>query len=380
MGEWQGAMEGLGMKSIREVYKGKTVLLTGHTGFKGGWMSLWLQSLGAKVVGYSLDPDTQPNLYEKASVGNVIDSHIADIRDYENLLNVMQSVKPDMVFHLAAQALVRLSYTNSRETFDVNVMGTANVLESLKHVDSVRACVVVTSDKCYENREWPYAYREIDPVGGHDPYSASKGAAEIVTAAYRKSFFSNNESVAVASARAGNVIGGGDWSLDRIVPDCMRSLSDKRPIPVRNPHSIRPWQHVLEPISGYLWLGACLLERPTTYSDAWNFGPDSRSHLTVREMVDKVVSCWGEGEWQDQSDAAALEKMHEATFLKLDCTKAHDLMQWRPVYSIDQCIQSTTDWYRNYYTDGAFNAQEFCLRQIQHYTKKAQEMKIAWAL
>ena len=277
-------------------YKGKVVFLTGHTGFKGAWMALWLRLLGAEVVGYSLEPPTQPNLFDATQISNGICHIISDIRDSSSLVAAMQKHKPHFVFHMAAQSLVRRSYKIPRETYETNVMGTVNVLEAVKATPSVKVCIFVSSDKCYENKEWIYAYRENDPMGGYDPYSSSKGAAEIITDSYRRSFFNHQvdgkDVTKVVSARAGNVLGGGDWAEDRIIPDCIRSLSKNKPIELRDPYAIRPWQFVLEPLSGYLWLGALLSEGRVNAEYAWNFGPAFSNSLCVNDVVERIIKAW----------------------------------------------------------------------------------------
>ncbi len=354
-------------------FRGKRVLVTGHTGFKGAWLCLWLKKLGAIVTGYALPPPTSPSLFEVAEVFNGLSHNVGDIRDRARLSEVMASANPDIVFHLAAQALVRASYANPIDTYDVNIMGTVSVLEAVRSCKNIRACVVVTSDKCYENREWHYAYRENDSMGGYDPYSSSKGCAELVTAAYRNSFFSSGD-LGIASVRAGNVIGGADWADDRIVPDCIRALSAGKPVYVRNPNAIRPWQHVLEPLSGYLWLASRLWQDPRKFSESWNFGPDVRSHVTVKDIVDHAISVWGEGEWMcDKNDGVSL---HEANFLKLDCSKARDILGWHPVYSFEESVKETIEWYKIFYQGGGDMA-EFTVSQIKRYEISARDQGIA---
>ncbi len=307
---------------FKDAFKNRKVLITGHTGFKSSWLSIWLRELGAHVVGYSLAPPSEPSNFKASSLQNKITHIHGDVRDLDDLLNAFRKYQPEFVFHLAAQPLVRLSYDEPKLTFDTNVSGTVNVFEAVRKTPSVKVLVNITSDKCYENREWVWGYRENDPMGGHDPYSASKGCAELVFNAYLKSFFSpsaaQNRAIGAASARAGNVIGGGDWGADRLVPDCIRALSGHQPIGIRNPRAVRPWQHVLEPLSGYLWLGALLSQDPGKYSGPWNFGPDDGSHLTVAEMADRLIKYWGDGSWEDLSAPQAL---HEAKLLKLCCVK-----------------------------------------------------------
>ena len=349
MGLGRGALEGL-VTGVADaalfggVFEGRRVLVTGHTGFKGSWVAYWLLALGAKVTGYSLDPPTDPSLFEELGLASRIDHHVGDVRDLARLQQVMAGCSPEIVLHLAAQPLVRVSYEEPVETFETNVMGSVNVLESVRLTPGVRALVNVTSDKCYENREWEFAYRENDPLGGYDPYSASKGAAEIVTAAYRRSFFSAEGAAAVASARAGNVVGGGDWALDRIVPDCIRALSVGEAVQVRNPDAVRPWQHVLEPLSAYLWLASRLLTEGHAFEGPWNLGPLPGGSLSVAEVVGAVIAEWGSGEWVDPKPHA--QGVHEARFLKLDCAKAADVLEWRPSWSVHEALRQTTQWYR----------------------------------
>lgn len=363
------------------VFRDKTVFVTGHTGFIGSWLSLWLHSLGAKVVGYALEPSTSPSLFDTLELQKFIYHIIGDVRDVGHLHDSLSKHQPEFVFSLAAQPLVRLSYEKPIETFQTNIMGTVNLLESIRTISSVRTCVVMTSDKCYENREGVHAYKESDPMGGYDPYSASKGAAELVTASYRNSFFNTSEiekhKVSVSTIRAGNVIGGGDWSTDRIIPDCIRALTSKKSILVRHPNAIRPWQHVFEPISGMLCLAMKMYKTPTKFSEAWNFGPLSNNQNTVKDLVDKVIQEWGEGNWLDISKQTENDK-HESNLLRLDSAKAMDLLEWQPVYLLDKAIAETISWYRSY-TNRNSTIKEFSLKQIQNYIDTAKQMNIAWA-
>ena len=354
---------------FNNIYKNKKVLITGHTGFKGSWLAIWLKELGADVIGYALDPPSEPNNFEATRLQDKITHIHGDIRDLDRLMETFKKYQPEFVFHLAAQPLVRLSYEEPKVTFDTNVGGTVNVFEAVRKTLSVRALVNITSDKCYENREWVWGYRENDPMGGHDPYSASKGCAELVFNAYLKSFFSlsaaQGRTIGAASARAGNVIGGGDWGTDRLVPDCIRALSRHQSIGIRNPHAIRPWQHVLEPLSGYLLLGAALREDPQKYAGAWNFGPDDSSHLTVAEMSDRLIKYWGDGSWEDLSDHKA---PHEAKLLKLCCDKAHADLNWYSVLTIDECLKMTADWYKRFYMENHnTNFYTLCVEQIHNW-------------
>ena len=367
---------------FNHVYSGKRVLVTGHTGFKGSWLSLWLSKLGAEVYGYALDAPTDPSLFDEADVASTLTGHeVGDIRDRDHLKAYLEQVQPEIVFHLAAQPLVRLSYDEPAETFETNVMGTVNLLEAVRNTSSVQVCQVITSDKCYENREWVYAYRENDPMGGYDPYSNSKGCSELVVSSYRQSFFHpdrlDEHGVSLSSVRAGNVIGGGDWALDRIIPDCIRALEKKEPINLRNPHAIRPWQHVLEPLSGYLWLAAKQYLKPGAYEEGWNFGPGSIGNVPVSDIAAKVVKEWGRGSFScDLSDA---DKVHEARFLKLDITKANDLLDWHPVNSVNDSIEATVVWYlaRSKNTE---DLQSMTMKQISEYSEKAARSGVEWAM
>lgn len=350
-------------------FKNKRVLLTGHTGFKGAWLSQILSMFGAEVTGISLEPSTVPSLFHQLDIKNQIyEHHIQDIRDYEGVHGLVRKTKPDLIFHLAAQPLVRYSYTNTLETYQTNVLGTANLLESLKDNDFKCTVVVVTTDKCYQNNEWVYGYRENDPLGGKDPYSASKACSEIVTSSYRDSFFAIDSNISLATARAGNVIGGGDWSDDRIVPDCMKGLSSGKRIIVRNPNSIRPWQHVLEPLAGYLLLSEKLYnQKVSIYSgdskldSAFNFGPLSSSALTVNELVKRIVAIW-----PGDFDPANAKEFSEAKFLKLESEKARTLLHWEPKWDIDKTIKNTVLWYKQV-NDGSISAREITKQQICNY-------------
>lgn len=329
-------------------WAGKRVFLTGHTGFKGGWTALWLQSLGANVRGYALAPPTDPSLFDLASVGAEMDSVIADIRDQARLSTEIASLRPDIIIHMAAQPLVSASYQDPVGTYATNVMGTVHVLEAARQTPSVRVVLNITSDKCYENREWIWGYRESDPMGGHDPYSNSKGCAELVTSAYRQSFFApdhyDRHGVALASARAGNVIGGGDWAKDRLVPDIMRSFLAGKAAVIRNPHSTRPWQHVLEPIRGYLMLAESMWRNGPTFAGGWNFGPSDRDVQPVVEILRLVREAWGGPTlWEDRHDPHA---PHEAAHLKLDISKAQHALGWRPLWDLRNAIGATVAWYQ----------------------------------
>lgn len=363
------------------IYKGKRVLVTGHTGFKGGWLSLWLKELGAEVLGYSLEPPTSPNLFKAIRLDNKIVHILGDIRDEQNLFCVFDDFQPEFVFHLAAQPLVRLSYKEPRLTYETNIMGTINLLEAIKETDSVRVVVNITSDKCYENKEWVYGYREIDPMGGHDPYSSSKGCAELVTSAYRSSFFNperyNEHKVALSSVRAGNVIGGGDWGEDRLIPDCVKSLSQDKAILIRSPKATRPWQHVLEPLSGYLWLGALMYQNGITYSSAWNFGPGDGEMLSVEKIVGLIIKHWGKGSYSlDISNHP-----HEAILLKLDCSIAYAILKWKSIYDVYRAMEETVQWYKEYYNShGKGQMYDTTFNQIVGYIGHAREKGIEWSI
>lgn len=361
-------MENLGRlkgKVNPSFWKGKKVFLTGHTGFKGSWLSLWLQDMGAVVKGYALEPNTTPNLFNEANVAENMESDIGDITDLNHLRASMVSFNPEVLIHMAAQPLVRLSYHEPVLTYATNVMGTVNVLEAARKCTNLKSIVSVTTDKCYENKEWPWGYRENEPMGGYDPYSSSKGCAELVTSAYRKSFFNETNSTFLASARAGNVIGGGDWSDDRLIPDILRAFENGEPVIVRNPMATRPWQHVLEPISGYLVLAQHLYEDGSEFAEAWNFGPKDEDCKPVSWILDKMIDKWGNGaSWE-------LDKYnnpHEAGYLKLDCSKAAMQLNWHPKWNLENALVSIINWHKNYISGK--NIQEQCLSEISNYQKE----------
>ena len=365
---------------FREVYKGKRVLVTGHTGFKGGWLSLWLKELGAEVLGYALEPPTNPCFFDAVRLADKIEHVLGDIRDEKEIHCVIDNFRPEFIFHLAAQPLVRLSYKEPRLTYETNIMGTINLLETIRKADFVKVVVNITSDKCYENKEWVYGYRESDPMGGNDPYSSSKGCAEIVTSAYRRSFFSSERfsehRVALSSVRAGNVIGGGDWGEDRLVPDCMKALSDDRAVIIRNPNAIRPWQHILEVLSGYLWLGALMYQDGPIYSGAWNFGPTDGEIVSVEELVKLIINYWGKGTYSvDKS-----RHPHEANLLKLDCSRANSILEWKAVYNLHKAINETVCWYKEYYDSRrGTRIYDTTINQILRYISHATEKGIKWS-
>lgn len=346
----------------------KRVFLTGHTGFKGSWLSLWLQQCGAKVTGFALAPPTTPSLFEAAQVAEGMKSVIGDIRDGSFLSLAMQDADPDIVIHMAAQPLVRRSYIDPIETYATNVMGTANLLEAVRNVSSVRAVVIVTTDKCYENKEWFWGYRENEPMGGFDPYSSSKACAELLTSAYRNSYFNvskyDQHKVALATARAGNVIGGGDWADDRLIPDIMRSIQIGQSVKIRNPDAIRPWQHVLEPLSGYLLLAEKLYKEGAIFSEAFNFGPNDEDAKPVQWVVDQITECWGNASWHIDKDSHP----HEAHHLKLDCSKAKSQLGWTPKWNLSQALENIVSWHKAY--NERQDMRAFSLQQLSHYLSK----------
>lgn len=356
------------MEGFKNIYKGKKVLITGHTGFKGSWLSIWLLELGAEVIGYALDPYTEKDNFVLANLANKMIDIRGDIRDKKKLHEVFQTHQPEFVFHLAAQPLVRLSYELPVETYEINVMGTINVMEEIRKTNSVKVAILITTDKCYENKEQIWGYKETDSLGGYDPYSSSKGACEIAINSWRNSFFNpkdfDKHQKAVASVRAGNVIGGGDWSIDRIIPDCIRAIDNNENIEIRNPIAVRPWEHVLEPLSGYLLLGQKMMEEPCKYCEAWNFGPELSSIITVWEVAEKVKAEYGKGILKDVSNP---NELHEANLLALDISKARFKLGWKPVLNINETIKMTVDWYRNY---GNSNVFELCVKQINDFIKK----------
>lgn len=350
----------------KNFWNGKKVLVTGHTGFKGSWISLWLTYMGARVTGYALNPPTNPNLFELCKINELVDSVIGDVRDLDTLTKTVVEAKPEIVIHMAAQPLVRESYKNPVLTYGSNVMGTVNVLEAVRHCNCVKAVVNVTTDKCYENENWVWGYRENDSLGGYDPYSNSKACSEMVTACYRNSFFSVSEyhihGVGLASARAGNVIGGGDWAVDRLVPDCVRSLIDKKTITIRNPKAVRPWQHVLEPLSGYLLLAQKLYENGPEYAEGWNFGPEDIDAKSVQWVVEKLCSKWGQGAGFEVERGP---HPYEAHYLKLDISKAKNLLQWQPRWHLETAIDKVIEWTLAYINN--LNLRDIVLNQIRNY-------------
>jgi len=352
----------------KNFWKKKRVLITGHTGFKGSWMSFWLNSLGAEITGYSIDIPTSPSLFEVLAIRDITNDIRGDVRDLENLRDIVEKTSPEVVFHLAAQPLVLKSYMEPVLTFSTNIMGTVNLLESVRGVDTVKACVIVSSDKCYKNKEKNEGYFETDEMGGYDPYSSSKGCTELITESYRKSFFYDGDfekaETSIASARAGNVIGGGDWAEDRLVPDCIEALQNREAISLRKPQSIRPWQHVLEPLNGYMLLAEKMFKERNKFSKAYNFGPSEKDCISVDYLVKRILREWGESVPIRVLDS---KKTHEAELLKLDTQRVCDELKWKPVWNIERAIEKTVEWYKAYYNDE--NMKELTRKQIETFTK-----------
>jgi CDP-glucose 4,6-dehydratase len=362
-------MAGMGMKAFGDIYTGRRVLVTGHTGFKGSWLALWLHELGAEVTGISLDPETEPNHWDL--LGLPVRDLRFDIRDASWLAAAVSEARPEVVFHLAAQPLVRRSYRAPLDTWATNVIGTANLLEACRGVPDVKAIVAVTTDKVYRNNEWPWGYRETDALGGHDPYSASKAATELVIDSYRKSFFTSAGSPLIASARAGNVIGGGDWSEDRLIPDIVRAAARGASVEIRSPHSTRPWQHVLECLSGYLMLGQNLLGQEKAFAEAWNFGPEAGDNRTVSQVLEAMRAHWPEFSWHPST----VTHLHEANLLYLDAAKARSCLHWSPVWSLDVAISKTAQWYRSCLAGAGTSSR----MQLHEYVGAAKEQRAIWS-
>lgn len=369
MGERESAVESLAMKIFGDTYRERHVLVTGHTGFKGSWLSAWLSALGAKVTGLALPPTTEPAHWNLLKVDT--DDRRVDVRIADQVAEVVNSTAPEIVFHLAAQSLVRRSYRAPLETWSTNVMGTANVLEACRQQRSVLAIVVITTDKCYENRGWEWSYREIDRLGGHDAYSASKAAVEMVASSYRDAFFNGPGMPLLATARAGNVIGGGDWSEDRLIPDLIRAVTARARLEIRSPNATRPWQHVLEPLSGYLFLGQKLLDGQGEFAQAWNFGPATDSNQSVREVLSRLRAVWPALDWY----VTPQPQPHEAHLLHLDSAKAASRLKWHPVWSLDECLEATAEWYRAFLETGAVITQQ----QLHRYVAEAEAAGLPWA-
>ena len=358
------------MQTRPEFWQGRKVLMTGHTGFKGSWLSLWLQAMGAELRGIALQPPTTPALFDVAKVAKGMDSHIADIRDASAIARLVKDFQPEIVIHMAAQPLVRLSYQQPIETYATNVMGTANVLDACRQTSNVRAILAVTTDKCYENQERAWGYRETDRLGGHDPYSASKAGSELVAASYRRAFFHTDGAPLLATARAGNVIGGGDWSEDRLIPDLVRTIATRQSLEIRSPNATRPWQHVLESLSGYLLLGQKLIEGDQNFDCAWNFGPERSGNRTVADVLSRLQIHWPEMQWHQ----TVVPQPHEANLLYLDSAKAHGQLCWKSVWNLDTTLEKTADWYR------AFQSSQTTIstQQLAQYVEAAQEAQVGW--
>lgn len=356
------------LNSFSGVYRGKRVLITGHSGFKGSWLTLWLHRLGAEISGISLP--NEANSVHWQSLQLKIEEHLADIRDYSAIESFIAQANPEIIFHLAAQPLVRASYATPLATWSTNVLGTAHVLEAARHCKALRAVVVITTDKCYRNNEWPWGYRETDHLGGHDPYSASKGAAELVCSSYRSSFF-QEKGVLLATARAGNVIGGGDWSIDRLIPDLVRAVAAKKDLEIRSPSSTRPWQHVLECLSGYLLLGQKLLNGEKEFAEAWNFGPNEAGNLEVVKLLELLKVHWPKISWHVEDDSG----LHEAKLLMLDSAKARTCLGWKPVWEVSEAAAKTASWYKSYHDEKSVLSNE----QLETYLKSAASLQLTWA-
>ncbi|MDH5404520.1 MAG: CDP-glucose 4,6-dehydratase [Candidatus Heimdallarchaeota archaeon] len=362
---------------FNSVFKDKKILITGHSGFKGSWLTLWLLELGATVLGYSLKPDTSPNLFTELDFSEKIDNRFYDINDFDRLIESIREFEPDYIFHLAAQPLVKKGYNDPMYTYKTNIMGTINVYEAVRSLNLPTIIITITSDKCYENKEWVYSYRENDPMGGYDPYSASKGCVELITASYQKSYFNegNYKHIKLASVRAGNVIGGGDWSDNRIVPDLVKSINNNEAIILRFPNSTRPWQYVLDALSGYLHLCSQITTYGYQYTEGWNFGPGSTIDVNVKELAESFIKQWDALiDIKIQSDNV----FHESNYLKLDISKSNRLLNWVPNYSFNEMMEDTVHWYKNFYS-GFNNHQEFSIDQIHKYVKLAKARNIVWS-
>ena len=363
-------------KVFNNTFENKVVFLTGHTGFQGSWMTLWLKLLGAKVIGFSQEPPTKPSMFKILNLDKKINHNIGDIRNQKSLQKLIEKSNPDFIIHFAAQALVRDSYINPIETLETNIMGTANVLESIRNLNCIKTSIIMTSDKSYENSVNTKSHKETDPMGGFDPYSASKGASELIISSYRNSFFNQKiPKQKISSIRAGNVLGGGDWGKNRIVPDSVSSLSINKKIIIRNQNFIRPWQFVLEPLSGILWLMTKMNSSPKKFNESWNFGPNQQNHVTVKEIVKKIIKNWGNGTWTTNIKS---NQPHESKYLKLNITKAKVNLKWKSVYNIDDTIRETISWYKSYYNNSS-SMYDLSVEQIMNYVETAQKMKLEWA-
>lgn len=365
--ERKSALEIVEMMQELEYYKGKKVLVTGHTGFKGSWLTIWLNMLGAEVIGIALDPRTEKDNFVLSRIRNEIIDYREDIRNLNSIKRIIDKEKPEILFHLAAQPIVLESYESPVLTYETNVMGTVNLLEAIRQSNSLKTAIFVTTDKCYENKEWVYGYRENDPMGGHDPYSSSKGASELAISSYRNSYFNKGQKK-IASVRAGNVIGGGDWAQNRLVVDIIKAIENNIPVEIRNPEATRPWQHVLEPLGGYLLLGAKMAQN-NKYDEAWNFGPELKNIVKVRTLLNLIIKSYGKGEWIDKSNG---KKLHEANLLALDISKAYHKLGWIPVLTLKDTIEMTVNWYKTYKD---IDVKAFCEEQIKDYTRKWNSKK-----
>lgn len=362
---------------LTKTFKGKKVLITGHTGFKGSWLSIWLKTLGSEVSGLSIDIPTTPSHFDTAKIFDIIDDRRVDVRDYASVEESLNHIKPDFIFHLAAQPLVKKSYTHTIETWQTNTFGTINLLESLKSFQHKCVVIFITSDKCYDNVEWPWGYKETDALGGPDPYSGSKGAAELAIKSYTHSFFNKNDNIRIGIGRAGNVIGGGDWALDRIVPDSVRAWSIGNYVELRNPNSTRPWQHVLEPLSGYLNLAIELANSNELHGEPFNFGPPTNQNYSVGVLVDEMSKYWDKVKWRDLSSSYV--GPYESGLLKLNCDKALHYLKWSAIWDFEKTIKETSLWYRNYYNNSQ-NIREFTIEQILMYMEDASKNGLKWAI
>ncbi len=368
-------------KTFNNTFENKKILVTGHTGFKGSWLTIWLQLLGAKIIGYSIDPPTSPSNFSVCGLESSLTHIYGDIRDYDALAKAIEIHEPEVIFHLAAQPLVLRSYEEPKETFDVNVAGTVNLLEAVRQSKNpARAVVIVTTDKVYENKEWLWGYRESDPLGGNDPYSASKSMAELAVSSYRKSFFDKKSPTAIASVRAGNVIGGGDFADFRLIPDAMRALMDNAPIDVRNPQSVRPWMHVLDPLSGYLAVAEKLLENGHAYADAWNFGPKEHKGISCKKIIEKTIHFWKDGTWNDTSNPSAKAEMQQ---LRLNWEKSAHTLHWHPVYGWEDALKETVAWFKDFEkyekNPEALQMKDTCITHINRYVDSAKNQALPWA-
>jgi len=366
------------MKLLRDTFKNKTVLITGHTGFKGSWLAIWLNNLGAKVIGCASNIPSEPSNFTASKLENFLEDIRLDIRDVDSLKDIIRQAKPDFVFHLAAQSLVRASYVNPLDTLGINAIGSANILESLREIEEECVVIMITSDKAYDNVEWSWGYRETDTLGGKDPYSASKGMAELAIRSYIESYFKDEKTnIRIGIARAGNVIGGGDWAKDRIIPDCIKAWSEEKTVDIRNPLATRPWQHVLEPLSGYLLLACNLSLSEENHGEPYNFGPSSKNNYSVGQLINEIKESWNKANWNDVSEEG--NQPYEAGLLKLNCDKALFDLDWQPTLNFRETVKMTADWYKYYYQGNESSMYDFSVTQIEEYLKIAQSKSISWS-